>query len=116
MTTSSQQASSNKVYQQGIDLLEGALSDLRDVQNRVHQRAVDLQPHYQGEDGLAFQGVIEEWMQRVERIKGTCTQLMTHLSEGRNLAAQANEHNVRLVNNQKQLTATAEATFRSLQH
>ncbi|MFI5635345.1 hypothetical protein ACIA8E_39580 [Streptomyces sp. NPDC051664] len=59
-------------------------------QGRVQDSVAALSSNYQGEDGHAYQQVMETWLGEVDRIKATCEAMENHLNESAAASGKAN--------------------------
>ncbi|MGW0876562.1 hypothetical protein ACWD3J_39985 [Streptomyces sp. NPDC002755] len=108
MSTSGQfQQSSTATYNQAIQLLEGAQTQMTQIQGQVTTAKANLQSRYGGVDGQAYSEVMRTWLEEVDRIKSTCEAMQNQLNISLRRSAGAQSGALDAVHSQGRLTPFA---------
>ncbi|MFF3503296.1 hypothetical protein [Streptomyces sp. NPDC003247] len=116
MTSGNQQSSTDKTYIDSIQFLEDARTALSSIKGQVNDERMVLAGGYAGEDGTAFQRKLDDWLNEIEKIRGTCMKMENTLNENRQSSNRATQHNVTSVLNVNGGgdTSTSQSTFTTL--
>jgi uncharacterized protein YukE len=108
------QQSSSATYNQAIQSLRNADTQMAQVQAQVDEAKATLQSNYGGSDGQAYAQVMTSWLQEVDRIRNTCEAMENQLFTSMGSANKAQGMSIDEISAQGKLSATAEGAFNGL--